>query len=184
MFCHATCNVAHPRWECYLRLQLRPIRVTYHQGWTTYMLHDRTFNNWFVISLSYEYYIYNYVTYTGPFIMEFISFLSERVVQVCNRTVTWAAVCHAKLLHGHVVQFSPIRGENILFVWKVVQVCNNIIVTRAVVCHAKLLHGTCGTVGNNPIVRQPNSPTAEYWIVPLIYPIIRQPNSLTLTPKL
>ena len=27
--------------------------------------------------------------------------------------VKWAAVCHAKLLHGHVEQFPPIRAENV-----------------------------------------------------------------------
>ena len=71
--------------------------------------------------------------------MNIIGVLSQNFVRVCsNRIFTNAAVCHAKLSHGHVIQVHPIRAE---FVCRQSRaVCNNRNVTRAAVWHAKLLH--------------------------------------------
>ena len=51
--------------------------------------------------------------------------------------VTRAAVCHAKLSPGHLVQFPPIRERFVCL--KSPAVCNISIATWAAVCHATLL---------------------------------------------
>ena len=48
------------------------------------------------------------------------SFLSQKVMRVCNNIIaTQAAVCYAKLLHGHVIQF-PIIAEKFSMIYQTV----------------------------------------------------------------